>query len=437
MEIREVKGEALKDSGGHQKSVRVILESSGEPHAVRGEKEDRHKNRLIGTWGELVSVPITVILDEEEDQFQLRAIFDGDPDWSKYSTACFWVGVHDAPNNNGIENGQWFPTGDLGMEYHAELDLERWKAGNSAMVHIRKERELGGKREIRFSLHIRPYFVDDSKDFNLMLKFDTWKGANRKKGHDDIILKFQLDKTAAQEKGAMKYEFLKDHGAFNTLGAGNTVHPKQLFTSHAVLQILNENDNLVDKKTINICYIGPDSTENLRSLGRVLGAQTNKKFNTVVACFDEWDQSTAIGPFGGEFSLDDSPLNIKMESIDSLIQPKKKLPNMDFVIATYVTPWSLTGREGDREKYRRLLKKTISKNTIFLTVEPKETTSCVIEIAPEISGHQAVEYYEDVLKLQGTPIVWRDTVGLEKSNQCEATKWTLQRRGSNNGGATS
>ena len=38
------------------------------------------------------------------------------------------------------------------------------------------------------------------KDFNLMLKFDTWKGANRKKGPDDIILKFQLDKTAAQEK---------------------------------------------------------------------------------------------------------------------------------------------------------------------------------------------------------------------------------------------
>ena len=79
----------------------------------------------------------------------------------------------------------------------------------------------------------------------------------------------------------------------------------------------------------------------------------------------------AIGPFGGEFSLDDSPLNIKMESIDSLIQVKKMLPKMDFVIATYVTPWSLTGREGDKEKYRRLLKKTISKNTTFLTVEPK------------------------------------------------------------------
>ena len=115
MEIREVKGEALKDSGSHQKSVRDILESSGEPRAVRGEKEDRHKHKLIGTWGELVSVPITVILDEEDDQFQLRAIFDGNPDWSKYSTACFWVGVHDVPNNNGIENGQWFPTGDLGM----------------------------------------------------------------------------------------------------------------------------------------------------------------------------------------------------------------------------------------------------------------------------------------------------------------------------------
>lgn len=406
------------------------------PRDVLGEKEERHRGKLIGTWGELVSIPIAIELEKEEDEVQLRTIFEGDEDWKTYSTACFWIGVHDAPNDNGYENGQWFPTADLDETYQTDLDIARWRAGNKAMVHLRREGDNEHEREIKFSLHVRPYFGPDSNDFTLSIRSDTWKGAS-KTTHKPVKLAFRLDETAAQEGGAMKYEFLNAHGAFKTNGPGNCVHPKQLFTSHAVLQILEETPELREKKEINICYIGPDSTENLRSLGRLLGNQSNKEFRTIVACFDDWDQTTAIGPFSEEFGLDDSPLNPTMESIDKLINPKKILPKMDFVIATYVTPWSLTGKPGDVEKYRKLLKKTVRKGTNFITVDPKETTSCVIEIAPDTDGNDAEEYYTKVLKFHGTPMIWRNTVGLDKSNQCEVMNWRLRKQSQNNGGATS
>jgi len=417
--------------------VRLTSNWGSNPRSVLGEKKEEYRGKLIGTWGELVSLSITIGLEKGEDEVQLRTFFEGDENWKTYSTACFWIGVHDAPNDNGYENGQWFPTADLHDTFQTDLDIARWRAGNKAMVHLRREEDDEDEREIKLSLHVRPYFGPDSHDFRLSIRFDTWEGASKTPQHEDVVFEFRLDETAAEEGGAMKYEFLKEHGAFNTNGQGNCVHPKQLFTSHAVLQILEETPELREKEEINICYIGPDSTENLRSLGRLLGNRSNKEFRTIVACFDEWDQTTAIGPFSEEFSLDDSPLNPTMESIDELIDPKKILPKMDFVIATYVTAWSLTGRPGHVENYRKLLKKTVTKETNFITVDPKETASCVIEIAPEIDGYEAEEYYTTVLKFRGTPMIWRNTVGLDKSNQCEVMNWRLRKRLQNNGGATS
>lgn len=409
--------------------MRLIIGLQEGPRNVRCEKEERYRGKHVGTWGELVTVPITVALENDEDEFQIRACFEGAESWTKYSTSCFWVGVHDAPNIHDTELGQWFTTGQEDLNYDMELDIGRWKFGNEASIHYRLTKNADERaQEIRMSLHIRPYFGSESSDFRLVLKSDTWKGG-LKQNCEDRPLNFRLDKNAAMEGGAFKYRLLQEHGALSNRGDGNCVHPKQLFTSHAAYQLINEETHLKDKKKINICYIGPDSTENLRSLGRLLKSKTDKEYSTTVAYFESWDVATAIAPFGDQYTLDTSPLNIELKNIDEVIQAKKKIQKMDIVVATYVTPWSLSGTEGDKEKYRKLLKKVINKDTIFLTVEPAETSACVIEIAPDKNGHEYEEYYENVLNLQGVPIVWRETIGLGKSEQCITTKWRLKRSG--------
>ena len=70
--------------------------------------------------------------------------------------------------------------------------------------------------------------------------------------------------------------------------------------------------NSPKKKKIQIGYIGPDTTENLRSVIRILSNDANlkrKKYQLHVLYEEEWDIPTAVHNFEGtDFELKKAPI---------------------------------------------------------------------------------------------------------------------------------
>jgi hypothetical protein len=61
--------------------------------------------------------------------------------------------------------------------------------------------------------------------------------------------------------------------------------------------------------------------------------------------------------------------------------PIDECPDLDVLLATYVTSWAVTSSEKSRKSYTETINRLVTRDkTLFYTVEPTSSESCVISI---------------------------------------------------------
>ena len=150
------------------------------------------------------------------------------------------------------------------------------------------------KRQSHFALCAIPYF-EKRKNPNPVCELHltihpTKKGSMQSGIPEEEKIIFQLHNNIRTSTIDDELKLLDEFGAFSLDGNGNSVHPKQLFTSREVVKQIEQSENM----NLNLAYIGTDTTENLRSLLRSLKENKSvaKKIDTMYLYYTEgWDDN--------------------------------------------------------------------------------------------------------------------------------------------------
>lgn len=216
---------------------------------------------------------------------------------------------------------------------------DSWKFGKTAVFELRLP--IPSDVRLTFQTCILPCFKSDLSD-SLSLKFKIYGYRAAMPIHPPILEKNLLisrdDKfPIAGDDGDIIDTFIH-LGAYETKGLGNSLHPKQLLTADALRKVLSED------KAIKVCYIGPDTTENICSLLRIIGEDENLKSRIRILeiySHEEWDEEL----FNKYGKLETNIINNESVKVQfSKISESNMIsePTLEevIVIATYVTPWA-------------------------------------------------------------------------------------------------
>lgn len=408
-----------------------------------------HDGTPLGQYGHPEYVPIEISTKEFDSDnprfFRLRASICEDeqstfPFASAYSRCGFLLGTNDSPTGEDANATKYFytsihPEGE-DTDYHSvekcgfSADISRWIFGKAAELELKVEEKRDTNQHVR--LIVRPFFPEDIDTIKMRLEIialdrgecqiNTWI-------HD---VKFVKNQSA--RRSTPLNEWYKEVGAFNWTGDGSSVHPKQLHSSFALRDTITTHIRL--NKKLNIAYIGPDTTENLRTVIRTLSEmQTATKFdvNLYVIFHEKWDVAKAINPFEHTpLCLSNTPDWLQLQGIgmadlideDNTLNTSKRFPKgdpelqkaflkspaVDIVLATYVTPWSIGYDEMSRINYQKVIEILMKEHTKLITVDPGRKEYCVVSQPPEGTNARKDmnEFYKTRLNLRGNPIIWND-----------------------------
>jgi hypothetical protein len=266
--------------------------------------------------------------------------------------------------------GIWLPTADVKntsndtvkKEYHCVFDGklsdlvivgDSWKFGKTARLEFKKfnrEKTEPWKGKLKFQTCIVPCFSRDPEDsLKLRCKIIGYNDTTPVTEYGETILSVQRkDDWPAGDQGDLIDTFLK-FGAYHTNGAGMSLHPKQLLTVEALRRLIYD-----VKEPVSVCYIGPDTTENICSLLRVIGEDNNLKDGIKVLniySWENWDEEL----FNRYGVLEDNILSnnhvaVKFHRISSEQMPTTPLEEEVITIATYVTPWATEKQDENEEE---------------------------------------------------------------------------------------
>jgi hypothetical protein len=266
--------------------------------------------------------------------------------------------------------GIWLPTADVKntsnntvkKEYHCVFeekmsDLvivgDSWKFGKTARLEFKKfnrEKTEPWKGKLRFQTCIVPCFSNNSKDsLKLRCKITGYKNTTPARSYGETILSVQRhDDWPAGDQGDLIDTFL-NFGAYHTNGIGVSLHPKQLLTVEALRRLISNSE-----KPVSICYIGPDTTENICSLLRVIGEDNNLKDGIKalnIYSWEDWDEElfNRYGVLEANI-LSNNHVAVKFHRISSEQMPTTPIEEEVITIATYVTPWATEKQDENEEE---------------------------------------------------------------------------------------
>lgn len=373
-----------------------------------------------GFFGKLSTINCVVEPSEGIKIYKLRVEFNPENKRdrsARQSVGGFWAGVHDQ-NVPGEIGSRYFTSCEMKDETTGfQIDIEQWKWGNQPEISFRRDIHHPLSKKIWFTFASRPFFGHYSEDGGMedvVLRFtlEGWKESGGRTTHIGTVNVTHYHSDSEGKGDEEKLMTLHDYGAFNLRGKGNSVHPKQLYTCNALRRIIME--EFSNKKKIQIGYIGPDTTENLRSVIRILSNDADlkrKKYNLHVLYEKEWDIPTAVHNFEGtDFELKKAPLKPNDVFVSQVLSGEKKLPKIDILVATYVGPWAVFTSRKSKENYEKLLKETMTDKTVLITVDPNGQKNCVISHArsTEIYGDKATltEFYTE-LGFEDEKMTWK------------------------------
>jgi len=419
-----------------------------------------------GNYGAIESIPITIKTEKLNDKTLtsirvlarfIRAENDTYGFIEGYSRCGFLLGVHDSPTGEDANAIEYFPTSILPVDGDGEYDLvnecgfdtciSQWKFGKSAELKLRVN-EFGTNSEQSVRLFVRPFFPIDFDELDLELTV-TGQHHHRREIIAQHTIKFRKD-NYAETTLADQNEWYRDLGAFNWSGDGSSIHPKQLHTSYAIRKTILE--HFSSRKSIDIAYIGPDTTENLRTVIRTLTElRKQKKFKAnIYIIYDEnWD-IPKLNPFAGTpLDLSNTPKWLTIQGIEmsdlqnGVISKSMDFPNSDeaiqtafiekpmtdIALATYVSPWSIGTDEESRIRYECVIDKTMGVKTKLITIDPGKKEYCVLSLPPDgTSKNDLHDFYQKRMKLHGSEIIWNnntqtDDTGEDLPPQINAYLW--------------
>lgn len=321
--------------------------------------------------------------------------------------------------------GIWLPTADVKnrikdsvkKEYHCVFeekvsDLvivgDTWKFGKTARLEFKKfnrEKNEPWMGKLRFQTCIVPCFSNNPKDsLKLRCQIIGYKDTTPITEYGETILSVKRkDDWPAGDQGDLIDTFLR-FGAYHTNGAGMSLHPKQLLTVEALRRLIYE-----VKEPISVCYIGPDTTENICSLLRVIGEDDNLKSGIKVFkiySWEDWDEE--LFDKYGELEaniLSNKHVAVEFHRISSKQMPTTPIEEEVITIATYVTPWA-TEKQDDNDdtsenkaSYKKLLGILLhNPKSRLISVDPMNGDS-IARSALHSELQNLNEFYETDMKL--------------------------------------
>jgi len=340
---------------------------------------------------------------EFEAEFRYAASEEAPNEQRQYSRVGIWTSVQDSPKLLSVATSKDTYSTGTGDDYTVVLDS--WRFGKKSEIKFNIE-NCDDETTITVALCAIPYF-QKGKNPNPMCELHlaihpTKKGSMQPGIPTEEKITFQLRNNIRSSTIDDELNLLDEFGAFSLDGNGNSVHPKQLYTSREVVKQIEQSGNM----NLNLAYIGTDTTENLRSLLRSLKENKSvaKKINTLYLYYTEgWDDNLN-DKFPGiviDESVTSDLFNLQFIKIPEDGSVPVDAKPVDFTIATYVTPWAMSD-DKNRTQYSGLINTLLNKENAKLICVDPESSSKIIRSYYH-GDYNLDTMYKDELNLKPEP----------------------------------
>jgi hypothetical protein len=294
-----------------------------------------------------------------------------------------WTAVKDSPSLVDVASRNDEYTHGESKDF--KLLLDEWRFGQDAQIafHLNK---TSLHSTIKLALCSVPFFhATEGKNASTQVHLSLsgmMKGDLHYTLVDEKIVTFNRDDDARKIQPRTEINLFKEFGALEIGGEGNSIHPKQLYTARALSQELSDND----AETVDIAYIGTDTTENLRSIIRRFKHDSifSKVSNLTVYFKEGWDTALMEKFPNLELTEDLGGQKFSLKFIklpkDGTI-PEETIP-VDYILSTYVTPWAMEldddGKKTNREQYIELIHSLLGKEkSRLISVDPQDSSKAI------------------------------------------------------------
>lgn len=334
-----------------------------------------------------------------EASFHYEATDENPDEYRDRSRVGIWTAVKDAPMVASIASqSDSYSHGD---QENVQILLNEWRFGKNSQIAFTFSNTMQ-HTNLSLAVCAIPFFhARDGQNAETCLTL-TLKGMAKGELYYDTVdskeIRFKLDRNASKVQNRGILQLFAEMGAFQLDGSGNSVHPKQLYTTRALKNQIkvHESDN------IEIAYIGTDTTENLRALIRQIKAdhELSSTITKLSIYFTEdWDAELMMQY--PNLDLNNTDTGGKFELTFKQLPSDGTLPasveSVDFVLSTYVTPWAMED-EKNKNQYIQLIQSLL-----------KEPSSRLISVDPSDSSKSIRSYCKDT-NLQS---VYISTLGLK------------------------
>lgn len=340
---------------------------------------------------------------EFEAEFRYEASEDSPNEQRQYSRVGIWTSVQDSPKVLSLATSKDNYATGTGDDYTVVLDS--WRYGKKSEIKFNID-NCDDETSINLALCAIPYFQKDKEknpicELHLSLH-PTKKGSMQSGIPIEEKITFQLHENIRSSTIDDELQLLDEFGAFSLDGNGNSVHPKQLYTSREVVSQIDRSEST----NLNLAYIGTDTTENLRSLLRSIKENKSvaKKIDTLYLYYLEGWDTALLDKFPGigiDESVTSDLFNLEFIQIpDDGSVPVDAKP-VDFTIATYVTPWAMSD-DKNRTQYSGLINTLLNKEYAKLICVDPESSSKIIRSYYQ-GDYNLDTMYMDELNLKPEP----------------------------------
>lgn len=288
-------------------------------------------------------------------KFSIYANLSGDIDVGRCSSVAFVIPTQDIYNGMGGNN--------LAEQKNWSVVTENWKEGSTASLTLYTKKDYE-TLDIQFDLWVFVNGLNDAVDVEILV-------SPLESSSEPELIKIKFSKESKSlvpsHTGTSFSQTIVDRnstlGAYKGVGGESSVHPKQIFTSSVLRNIIKRIAKTKDKK-LKIAYIGLDTGENFFSVNRALN-ETEKVSELCLIYHPQWDNRylSILRPIIDD-NLSGTKFKITMLSTLELEDMQKEEVNdFDIVISTFVTSWS-------GEQVKNTLARIMGPNTLLLSVEP-------------------------------------------------------------------
>lgn len=364
---------------------------------------------------------------EKYETIRIEANFDYTPsetnpdEYRNRSKVGIWTAVKDSPGliTRASQSSDTYLHGE---QESFSLELDKWKFGQKSQIMFNVT-DASYTSSIELAFCAVPFFHARDKgnakcELNLVLHGCEKSSLYEKQIDEYQSITFYLDENKKPYSQSVELKVLENFKAFKIDGDGNSVHPKQLYTDRALKEQIEDSE----AENIQIAYIGTDTTENLVSMIRRFKENSyyySKLSKLIIYSTEDWDRKITekFPNLKLDKNISGGLFDIEFNELPKDKTPLKNVEPVDYVIATYVTPWAMADDE-NKQQYSSLITDLLNK-----------TNAKLISVDPENSS-KVIRSYSENFTLQD---MYANQLNLKPAGGCEirddmVVNWTIWKR---------